>query len=373
MQKPTYEELEKRVKKLEEIAAKSKTLNEMHFLESLEVVNQAISADTEVNHIIDDVIGAVFLIFECDRIWLFHPCDPNAPTFRVLAEKNKAEYPGAFVSGQELPVTPEAAEVIRKALEADSPIVFNPESGNKLDDVALQFSVRSQIIMAIHPRQGRPWMFGMHQCSHARVWTKNEQVLFKEISFRVVEGLNNLILLRDLEKSEQKYRRFFKTVRYGWAYHKVVVDDNNNPVDYIFLEINPAFEIQTGLKRENIIGKKVTEVLPDIEKEPANWIGRFGKAALTDESVTFEDYSVSIKKWYTVTASSPGTGYFIVVFEDISERKKFEEEKEKLIVELQKALGEIKTLSGFLPICASCKKIRDDKGYWNQIESYIKD
>jgi hypothetical protein len=47
------------------------------------------------------------------------------------------------------------------------------------------------------------------------------------------------------------------------------------------------------------------------------------------------------------------------------------EEKSEIIAQLQKALEEVKTLSGFLPICASCKKIRDDKGYWNQIEAYI--
>ncbi len=54
-------------------------------------------------------------------------------------------------------------------------------------------------------------------------------------------------------------------------------------------------------------------------------------------------------------------------------RKQAEEERERLIAELQKALSEVKTLSGLLPICASCKSIRDDKGYWKQIESYIKD
>jgi hypothetical protein len=54
-------------------------------------------------------------------------------------------------------------------------------------------------------------------------------------------------------------------------------------------------------------------------------------------------------------------------------RKQAEEERERLIAELQKALSEVNKLSGMLPICASCKKIRDDKGYWNQIESYIKD
>jgi PAS domain S-box-containing protein len=58
---------------------------------------------------------------------------------------------------------------------------------------------------------------------------------------------------------------------------------------------------------------------------------------------------------------------------DITERKRTEEEREKLLAELQNALAQVKTLSGMIPICASCKKIRDDKGYWNQIESYIRD
>ena len=58
---------------------------------------------------------------------------------------------------------------------------------------------------------------------------------------------------------------------------------------------------------------------------------------------------------------------------DITVRKHAEEQRDRLIVELQKTLAEVKTLSGLLPICMHCKKIRDDKGYWNQIESYIQD
>ena len=58
---------------------------------------------------------------------------------------------------------------------------------------------------------------------------------------------------------------------------------------------------------------------------------------------------------------------------EIDERKRVEAEREELISELQDALAEVKALSGLLPICASCKNIRDDKGYWNQIESYIRD
>ncbi len=61
----------------------------------------------------------------------------------------------------------------------------------------------------------------------------------------------------------------------------------------------------------------------------------------------------------------------IALLTNINNLKLMEKERERMIGELQSALAEVKTLSGLLPICASCKKIRDDKGYWNQIESYI--
>ncbi len=74
--------------------------------------------------------------------------------------------------------------------------------------------------------------------------------------------------------------------------------------------------------------------------------------------------------WYTKRQVDEKTTH---LREEIRQRKKAQEDREKLIAELRKALEEVKTLGGLLPICASCKKIRDDKGYWNQIESYIRD
>ncbi|GAB4485246.1 MAG: hypothetical protein OHK006_11060 [Thermodesulfovibrionales bacterium] len=62
----------------------------------------------------------------------------------------------------------------------------------------------------------------------------------------------------------------------------------------------------------------------------------------------------------------------IHVGRDISERKQSEQEREKLIGELQKAMGTIRTLQGILPICSSCKKIRDEQGSWHQVETYIR-
>lgn len=81
------------------------------------------------------------------------------------------------------------------------------------------------------------------------------------------------------------------------------------------------------------------------------------------------------KRWYEMRDRAiiweNGQIVRLEIATDITERKEAEQEREKLIEELQNALKEIKVLRGILPICSSCKKIRDDKGYWNLIESYI--
>jgi hypothetical protein len=68
-----------------------------------------------------------------------------------------------------------------------------------------------------------------------------------------------------------------------------------------------------------------------------------------------------------------GVRGFEAVARDISERKKIEFEREELIAKLQTALLQVKTLSGLLPVCASCKKIRNDNGYWSEVEHYIRE
>jgi PAS domain S-box-containing protein len=78
----------------------------------------------------------------------------------------------------------------------------------------------------------------------------------------------------------------------------------------------------------------------------------------------------------TVERIEDSTGqmlYVLVMVEDISERHRAVEERERMIDELKEALANVKTLRGLIPICASCKKIRDDKGYWSQVEVYVRD
>lgn len=95
----------------------------------------------------------------------------------------------------------------------------------------------------------------------------------------------------------------------------------------------------------------------------------YGKSKSVSLEVKITDNN-NIQKQVLVTATSEG-GYNFVAFIDQTDQKHREKEKEKLISQLESAIDEIKTLEGIVPICSSCKKIRDDKGYWNNLESYI--
>jgi PAS domain S-box-containing protein len=127
---------------------------------------------------------------------------------------------------------------------------------------------------------------------------------------------------------------------------------------------------------EEFMDKTVDEILP---KEPAAIIMSALKRAAEKGRDLGAIYSLEMAmsvKWFelSITAKKDpkvANGRFIVLVHDITRRKQAEMEKEKLILELKKAMSKIKMLKGLLPICASCKKIRDDKGYWTQLEAYI--
>ncbi len=113
-----------------------------------------------------------------------------------------------------------------------------------------------------------------------------------------------------------KYRLLIEKLQDGFACHQIITDSSGKPVDYVFLEVNPAFEKMTGLSRDNILNKRVTEVLPGLKKSSFDWIGTYGKVALTGEKASFESFSEPLKRWYEVTAYSDAPGYFTTLFRE---------------------------------------------------------
>jgi PAS domain S-box-containing protein len=128
---------------------------------------------------------------------------------------------------------------------------------------------------------------------------------------------------------------------------------------------------------ENIIGRSHYEVVPNLPQRWKDGHKRVLAGAVEksdeDEGPPDPDGRPQWLQWeiHPWRKSSGEIGGMIFFVQIITERKERELEREKMIRELQAALAEVKTLSGMLPICASCKKIRDDKGYWSQIETYL--
>ena len=156
-----------------------------------------------------------------------------------------------------------------------------------------------------------------------------------------------------------------------------------NPIFYKdkegkYLGCNRAFEEMFGLPRERIVGNSVFALSPEEvagvyhtkDKELLNTPGeqRYESRVIPLNGGDKRDV-VFYKSTFTDKYGEV-QGIIGVAF-DVTEQKKAEAEKTRLIQELENALAEIQTLSGMLPICSSCKKIRDDQGYWQQLETYI--
>lgn len=131
----------------------------------------------------------------------------------------------------------------------------------------------------------------------------------------------------ELTESELRFRTLFETLQEGFALHEIICDADGNPCDYRFLEINGAFETLTGLARNGVIGRTVREVMPEID---SFWIDEYGAVALRGEKKNFEHYSIELGRLYEVYAYSPAKGQFAVVFTDVTERKKRQEEQVRM-------------------------------------------
>ena len=127
---------------------------------------------------------------------------------------------------------------------------------------------------------------------------------------------------RELRENEERYRSLFDNMLNGFAYCKMLFD-GGRPTDFIYQNVNAAFETLTGLK--NVTGKKVSEVIPGIRESNPELFEIYGRVALTVVPEQFETYVEALGMWFAVSVYSPRKEYFVSVFDVITERKQAEE------------------------------------------------
>ncbi len=119
---------------------------------------------------------------------------------------------------------------------------------------------------------------------------------------------------------DEVYREILNKSPIGYAYHKIILKDGK-PTDFIYIDVNEAFENLLGLSKKSVIGKKFTELFPGIENDEFDWIGNYGRVALEGITLNFEQYSKLLDRWYRVLAFSPERMYFVTFFVDITREK----------------------------------------------------
>lgn len=188
---------------------------------------------------------------------------------------------------------------------------------------------------------------------------------------------------RTMKDKEIERRQTEETLRESDERYRILFESNPMPSFVFdvgtlqFLDVNQAAVEHYGYSLREFFSMTVKDMRPP--EDAAMFLERV--AQIKDEIAMVSLPTRHLKKdgtiiYVEITSRAfkyAGKRVELVIIKDITERKRAEEEREQLIVKLQEALAKVKTLSGFLPICASCKNVRNDQGYWEQIEVYVRD
>ena len=135
-----------------------------------------------------------------------------------------------------------------------------------------------------------------------------------------------------IEESKEYLQLLFSNMNSAFSYHRLITNESNEAVDYIFLDVNPKFEELTGLKREDILNKKVREILPRTEDY---WIKRCGEVALGGNPISFTDYSIEFDKYFEVSVFSPKREYFAASFTDVTDKINSDRAIQEMVKDLE--------------------------------------
>ncbi len=246
-----------------DITSRKKTEKErqsnLKFFEALEVVNKSIQGTHNLEQMMKDVLDKVLTIFECDRSFLLYPCDTASDYWEVPIERNNPEYPGVHELGIKIPMDKDERKTLRILLDTKGPVKFGPNSNYKLPkNNSERFSFKSLMSMALYPKIGKPWEFGIHQCSHERIWSEDEEKLLNEIGRRLEDGLTSLLILNNLKESESRYREIFENTS-----NIIVTSEVVGKRHFKIIDINPACEKFFSLKHKDLVGKLIHNLNDD--------------------------------------------------------------------------------------------------------------
>jgi PAS domain S-box-containing protein len=296
-------------------------------------IGKVISSSLHIDKIYERFASEVKRLIPFDRI-VMSVINPQRDT-RTIAYVTGIDVPGTRPGTRQGDSVPLAGSMSEEVICTREGLIIQSMSG---EDMVARFpSLAPTVEAGIQSHMCVPLLIRnelvgtlIFQSVMADAYTAENLGTAQRIGAQIAGAVTNAQLYQWLEtadkalrESEAHYRSLFDNMMEGFAYCRMLFD-GDRPFDFIYLDVNSAFESLTGLK--NTIGKKVSEVIPGIQESDPELFEIYGSVALTGEPVRFERYVNALQMWFSISVYSPEKEYFVAVFDVISERKRIEKE-----------------------------------------------
>ncbi len=344
--------------------------------EVLAEISRIISSSLDISDVYEPFAQQVRQLIPFDRISI-NIVGPGKDTFTT-----------AYTSGIDVPgrqpgnVASLAGSTTLKVVETRKPLLVQGEDEQELARKypALQPNLEAGLRSFLSvPLVSKNNIVGVLHLRSARTnaYTAEDVALAQQIGTQIAGAIASALLYSDLKEAQEKLRQSEENYRHMVEEASDVVYTTS--ADGNFTYVNPVASRLTGYSEEELLGMHFSSlVVPEWRQRVRRFYLRQAARKAQETHLEFPILTRTgetrwVDQMVTLCTNSDGdvTG-FQGIARDVTQRKRVEQEREQLIHDLQDALAKIKTLSGLLPICANCKKIRDDNGYWNQIEAYIR-
>ncbi len=221
------------------------TLYEPRIIKALRRISDISHNTTDLDVMLHHSMQEILSIFSADRAWIIHPCDPEIEYFTVKSEATHPDWPIEGEQGVPLRSNETIKQLLRNCLTTGTTQVLELNNNDEIHQSNLlkQFSVHTQISIALNPTKGQPWLLGLHYCGKPRELSTLDIQFFTEVAHRIEAAISTSHIMSNLNHSEDRYRLLVEAMTQG-----VLVQNRAGKV----LEVNRAVQTILGLTKAEI-------------------------------------------------------------------------------------------------------------------------
>lgn len=315
----------------------------------------------------EDIMRIVLERYKADRAFIFKfNWDTN--TNDNLYEVNSENIPAEIHHLQNLPNN--ALSDYLEQFHQGIPLIVNAveqlpkttyQGHNNIEKVFQLLNLKSAILFPMHIF-GELWGYiGIETVRNYRTWTENDIEWLKSFTNILSIGVSQRFMRTQAIHSEHRFSALFQNMPIGYVRHRIICDTHNQPVDYEYLEVNPAFEKLTGLSAQQCIGKTATEIIGKVNPQ---LLQVYQQVAFEGKQKEFDYFTPSLGRYFYSVIYSPQQEEFIALFYDITERIKATEQ-------IRQNEKKVRTIFENLPVCIVTFDHQGDFTNYNEYASHI--